>query len=70
MADGLTGPAIHNRKTFVIGWDSGSRAFLFENSIVQVVSRNHLKQVTGKLGFVHAQGFRPLAQPRHGSDLP
>ena len=29
--------------------------------------RNHLKQVTGKLGFVHADGFRPLAQPGHGN---
>ena len=37
--------------------------FIVEDSIVQVVLRNNLKQVTGKLGFVHADGFRPLAQP-------
>lgn len=37
--------------------------FIIEYSIVQVVLRNHLKQVTGKLGFIHANGFRSLAQP-------
>jgi hypothetical protein len=36
-----------------------------EDGVVEVVLRDHLKQLRDKLGFGHAGCFRPLAQPGH-----
>ena len=38
-----------------------------EDGIKEIVLRDHLKELRDKLGFVHADGFRPLAQPGHGN---
>jgi hypothetical protein len=38
-----------------------------EHGIVEVILRDRLKQVAGKLGFVYANCFRVSAQPGQGN---